>query len=372
MIPSRPSDNEYSIHVVDQADNRSFEDWDRFVCGSARGHFVCLTSWLESFRTYSVPFFLIVATEKESPNTIVGGVTLLQYGNRWLGWMVSPFGPVVAQGHECLAQPLVDAAEQFARQQRMAILQINQACSSHGSPMLLPDTPLSTSRYLRPNPKPIGGGATQILWIEFPNEPDESKWDEALLATFHKKTRKNIRVAETNGVEVTVCESNESIREAYGVIEENGKRAGYATRAWSDVGSVLEKQIRLGHGVMHLAKHNGNALGALYCGTAGRRYQTVMQGTIRTNPDLKIGHALHWHAFKNAKRLGLLGCDLSADGNAGIKAFKESFLPCRMLLNPPLRLVFSSLKNRMIIHLLPKLLRHKKLISSIMRRSSKT
>jgi lipid II:glycine glycyltransferase (peptidoglycan interpeptide bridge formation enzyme) len=55
-----------------------------------------------------------------------------------------------------------------------------------------------------------------------------------------------------------------------------------------------------------------------------------MGGTLRTEPDLKVGHFTHWQAMKRARELNLLGYDFTSGGSAGVMRFKQGFNPQRI------------------------------------------
>ena len=355
----------HTIDVIGPSDSSTLRLWDEFMLTSPRGFFITLSSWLSSFAIYSVSFRIVMA--RDESGRILGGVALLNYGNRFIGWMISPVGPIVRPGYEHLAEELIAHTIQFALNSGTTMLQINVPQNDDiDSEILLTGFKRHGQRYLRPTPTPFGGGVKQLLWIEFPSEESDDAWSDKLLARFHKKTRKNIRYAIKNGVEVCECRTSDELQQAFAVIEDNGKRQGYATRSWKDVGPTIETQVQLNHATMHIARHEGRNIGALYGGTAGKRYQTVMQGTVRTKPDLKVGSILHWRAMEHARALNLIGCDLSSDGNPGIKAFKESFNPERVSFEAPLQFVFSSVRFRLLTRVLPWLRRNKKTIATVM------
>ena len=99
-------------------------------------------------------------------------------------------------------------------------------------------------------------------------------------------------------------------------------RSGVPPDAGKAQESLLEAVV-----VILVARQQGIDLGVHYGVIAGQRYNYLMGGTVRAQPDLGVGHFLHWMAINRAKDLGLMGYDLTSGGSSGVMRFKMGFGP---------------------------------------------
>src|SRR5207302_7771402 len=74
------------------ADRVQLDRWDEFLLNSPRGHYCQLSTWLRSFEAYGFRFAVLIARAASS-GPIVGGIGVVEFGNRVLRLIAAPIGP---------------------------------------------------------------------------------------------------------------------------------------------------------------------------------------------------------------------------------------------------------------------------------------
>ncbi len=352
---------------LEEGDKSGLEAWDEFLLRSPRGHYCQLSTWLRSFRSYGFSFSVLVARGKTG-GAIAGGIGLLRFGARPFGALSAPVGPIVEVGCEVAVRPILEAVLAEAKRRGAFLVQLQFPCAAGVVlPALLPSVdPPDQAPHYPGKWLPVGTAPGQMLWIEFPQAPEPEAWRELLLARFHPMTRRNIKLAQRQGLEVVEASSEPEIREAYTLIERNGRERGYATRRWQDFGPILLEQVARSQATVLLAQWRGRYVGAHYGVRAGRRYSYLMGAALREHGNLKIGHFLHWSAMNQARDLGLCGYDLTSGGTRGVLRFKMGFCPQRISFLPPESYVLSRWRCAVFSTVSPWLRRHKAVVSRVL------
>jgi hypothetical protein len=340
--------------------------WDRFLLDSPRGHFSQLSTRLKSFAPYGLDFAVLVARYEQSGH-IIGGAGLLNLGNRIFRIMTVPIGPIVDTGREDAAAPILEGVLDHARSCGSGLLQLRFPSSSTCDlaallPRVeLPEFPSSQAGVAFK----FGGTYNEMLWIEFPQNLDDASWRDEMLRSFGKYHRKKVRHAERNGLEESEASTEAELREAHSIIEGNGHFKGYSVRPWKDYGATLVEQVNKRQAVMLVARYNGRAVGAHYGVLAGKRYTYALGGISDAGRDLDAGYFLQWAAMNRARKLGLLGYDLTCMGPTDVWNFKKGFHPLHIPFVEPRYLVFSKLRYKVFSAAYPTLRKNRKLVSKI-------
>jgi len=355
------------LEWLEPGNEAGLREWDDFQSRSVRGHYCQLSTWLGSFEPYGFRFAVLVA-RREASGTVLGGIGVLRLGRGSFGVMRAPVGPIVEVGAEHLVQPILEALLERAERTGVFLLQLQFPCSQEVHlDALLPSVPLPDRVPHYPGRRfPAAGAPNQILWIGFENGRNGTAGRDDLLARFTPGARRHIRRAEQQGLYAHEVTQESDLREAYRLIEENGRQQGYSTRAWSDFGPVMLRQVQLGQGVMLVAQHRGRPVAAHYAILAGRRYCFLMGGTRRDDPKLNAGHFLHWSAILRAKELGLLGYDFTSGGPPGVLQFKMGFRPQVISFISPEYYVLSRWRSAAFFAVTPWLRKHKQLVSRVL------
>lgn len=346
---------------VQPEDHQAYRDWDAFVARSERGHYCQLSTFLRSYRQLGMKSDLLLARDPIA-HTIVGGCGLLHLDRPVFRLTIAPICPLVEPGYESSADAIVNSAVERARQHGSSFVQLHLASSeTAAAPGLLSATELGTLPRSEAGAVFTNGAAhTDMLWLEFPDEADDSAWDEAMLARFSKHHRRAIRRVERSSLQAREATSKADLREAYAVIAENARLRGYALRDWEYFGTTLVEQVQSGQAVVITAWHEGSILGAVYCVVAGRRLTYELGGILLRGRDLSTGFFLQWTAMQTARRLGLTGYDLGSPTSPSVMRFKSGFNPQHIELVEPRYVVFSRARFRLFTAVYPLATRHRR------------
>ncbi len=341
-------------------DSRELTKWDEFIMSSPRGHYCQLSTYLKSFRGYGFDYHIIMAKQQKN-NQITGGIGLLIFGKRPLNVVIAPMGPIIDVGQEGAFPSLISEALSYSQSVGAFLFQLKIPFTEEfADPAILPTIAMPTGVSHRDGfPFNIMAVPNQMLWIEFGNIASDEEWEANLLNNFSSSKRRNIRLSEKNGLVVLRAIKESELKEAYSIIELNGREQGYNARSWEDFGSTLIEQVNKGQAVVLVACHNGRLLGAHYGVLAGQRWSYIMGGTVRAEKDYKVGDFMQWQAMKTARGMGLRGYDLTSWGSAGVAEFKKGFCPTCIEFASPQYFILSRLRFAAFTKIYPALKRYK-------------
>ncbi len=359
---------DFHLEWIGPGDRRQLEEWDGFLLNSPRGHYCQLSAWLRSYCAFGFDFDVLIA-RGERGGPIVGGAGVLRFDKRPFRIMTVPIGPIVDVGQENAAEPILQATLDYAREVKVAVLQLHFPCSTeYELPALLPAARLPDLTSSEAGIAfQYGHAHNEMLWIEFPPRVDEETWRDQALRSFGQYHRKKIRQAGRNGLEAFEASTEAELRDAYSVIEENARLHGYQVRAWKDVREMMIEQVNNRQAIMLVARHRGRSVGAHYGALAGRRYTYALGGILAEGRELKAGYFLQWEAMNKAKRLGLSGYDLTSKGTPSVWEFKKGFRPKHIPFVAPRYFVFSKFRYKAFSWAYPKLREHREPVSKILR-----
>jgi hypothetical protein len=354
------------IKLIQSEDRKALESWDDFLLNCPRGHYRQLSTWLRSFKAYGFDFSVLLGQESAN-QPIRAGIGILHFGNR-LFRLMTALGPIVDAGFEEASSEILDAAINYAQNAGTSVLQLQFPCSDNVQlPALLPSISLSERHLFQEGIAfQMGSAPNQMLWVDFPTNQDAREWRETLLDRFDSHTRRNVRAAEKQTVEVSEATTESELKSAYSIVEKNAEDHGYSVRTWRDFGNTLIEQVEKHQAIVLVAHHEGKTLGTHYGVLAGKRYSYIMGGTTRTQPDRKIGHLLHWKAMNRARELGLTGYDFTSGGSPGVMRFKMGFAPKEIEFVQPRFIVFSPVRHVAFRFVYPWLKKHKRIVSGLL------
>jgi len=352
---------------LDWLNETDMAEWDRFQMNEPRGHYCQLSTWLKSFRVFGGTEMVLAARGPDG--TILGGAGCIRWRKWGFEFWTCPAGPIVQQGNEHCAAPILQEAAERAREAgAMALIVQPPVPRSPALPqMLLPDEHLPPHPDLATRMRLPGMAVEEMMWIVFSRDGVVSSWEEGLLSTFTQNTRRDIRSALRSRLALMEPEDPEQMRAVYGVIEANGRTQGYATRTWDELGETIIEQVRRRQALLFGVTFENMLVGAYYGVLAGRRLSYIMGGTVRVGGGLKVGHFAQWMAIKKAHERGMAGHDLTSFGTPGVNSFKMGFNPDIIEFVPARQLVFQPLRYRLWINLLPTVQRHARFFATLMR-----
>lgn len=339
--------------------DNELQKWDDFLLNSPRGHYAQLSTWLKSFEAYGAAFQIIVAEEDEK---IVGGMGLVIFGKGPFKLVTVPIGPIIAHGFEHLDKPMIAEAVKYAKKIGAFLFQLRiPYIHQNSTDFLLNSIALPESiAFEKGFPFKVASTPNILFLVHLKQTDNDASWEEEMLNSFKSNTRRNIRKSMRNGLTIAEAVTDTDLQEAYAVIEQNGVKQGYSVRTWKEFGPTLIEQVRKKQAVVMTVKKEDQLLGAHYGIIAGKRYSYSMGGTKRIEKDYLVGHFLHWHVIKKAKKLGLRSYDFTSRGSPGVMRFKNGFKAEIIEFDAPYYVVLSKPKFFIFNQLFPMMKKHKK------------
>lgn len=341
-------------------DSRELEQWDQFLMSSPRGHYCQLSTYLKSFSPYGFGYHILMVKPLKS-DQVIGGIGLLIFGKRPFNVVIAPMGPIIEVGQEEAFESLLSEALSYSRSAGAFLFQLKIPFTEEiADPAILPTITMPTGISPQDGfPFDLMAVPNQMLWIEFEDIASDEEWEAHMLKRFTSGKRRDIRMSEKNRLSALRVTKESELKEAYSVIELNGREQGYSTRSWEEFGPTLVEQVKKGHAVVLVAYREGQILGAHYGVLAGRRWSYLMGGTVRTDKDYNVGAFLHWQVMKTARAMGLRGYDLTSWGSSGVAQFKMGFRPTHVKFANPKHFILSHWRFAVFMKVYPALKKHK-------------
>ena len=342
-------------------DSPELDQWDQFLMSSPRGHYCQLSTYLKSFNAYGFDSHVIVV-KHQGNDQIIGGIGLLEFGKKSFKIVTAPMGPIIDVGHEDSFSPLISEALSYSKSVGAFLFQLKiPFTEKFADPAILPTITMPTDASHRDGfPFAIMAVINQMLWIDFGNIASDEEWEAQMFKRFGSSKRRNIRLSEKNGLSVLQATKESELKEAYSLIELNGRNQGYSTRSWEEFGPTLVEQVNKGQAVVLVACRDGQFLGVNYGVLAGRRWSSVMSGTVRTEKDYKVGDFMRWQTMRTARAMGLRGYDFTSWGTRGVAEFKKGFHPTHIEFANPQYFVLSGWKFAAFMKVYPVLKKYKR------------
>jgi hypothetical protein len=193
--------------------------------------------------------------------------------------------------------------------------------------------PQPETRNVFPNPQsairnPQSESPTPVPFITYLGHTlDLTKGEKALHSGLRDSTRRNIKKAAAQGVEVRITNDFEGVREFYRLHCFTRKVHGVPPQPFSFFRKIYDRVISAGHGFLVLASHGGkNIAGSVFLyfgdravfkyGASDRKYQE-----LRGN-NLVMWEAIKWFAGNGFKSFCFGRTEL---GNEGLRQFKSGW-----------------------------------------------
>ncbi|WP_158531217.1 lipid II:glycine glycyltransferase FemX [Algoriphagus chordae] len=301
--------------------------WDEFLQENPRGIYLQTQAWLESYRAYGFSPELLLA--KDSDGIILGGLGLVLAGMGPLKILVAPYGPIINEGHDNLAEEIIAEFKTKAKAKGAFMAQLSlpaayskdQAESQHLLSYKLTEALFSKVKkglIFKYVAGIIGFRAVHL----FPGEADAY---EKVRANYKAATRRDVNKSGRMGNELYLPSSEAEIKEAYELIELNAVNQGYSVRTWNDFGPTLISLINKKQCFIACCKNEESLKGALIIFDVGKKLHYIMGATLREKKDLMVGHYLQDQVIQMAVQKGYDFYDISIGGSEGVVRFKEGF-----------------------------------------------
>ncbi len=318
--------NDYQVTWTSSVND--LKEWDQFLQNDPRGHCQQVSHWLSSFKIYSLDFELLLIRNNDSE--IIGGLGVVIVGVSIFKVLVAPSGPILSNGYEGLFEPILELFVERAKAKKVFYCHINvpvlkednsflgEYCLSNISKESLLFSGNEGNEFIHV----YGINGLRPVYIKY--EEDLSPYDY-VLSKCNSNTRRNIRAAYKNKLELRYATTESDVKDAYNVIERNAKLQGYDVRSWDDSKEMIMNMIKSGLCIAPCAYSDGVLKGSLIVFDIGQRLSYVYGGIIREEKDLKLGHFMHNEMIKLSIEKAYKFYDISVNGSEGVTRFKKGF-----------------------------------------------
>ncbi len=291
-------------------EDNSREQFNSFVANHARGTFLQSWQWGEfqkSLHKQVRRFFIYEQNEIIASAQVITNSTSLGTYN------YCAYGPLWKEGL---------SEQDTAKALRLFVTTVNK--DSQLFTRIEPTQQFDFTSIGGKKTDPIQPSETLLLNIAQP--------EQELLATFHTKTRYNIKVAEKHNVQVqTFSEVNQQVID---LIMQTSERQGYRnhtrayiTQLWEFLAATSELTA-----TGYLASINESPAASGLMIDFGKTRTYLFGGSDYEQRKYMAPYLMHWQAIKDAKQLGLSFYDFGASETAsghvgGYMKFKMGFIP---------------------------------------------
>jgi lipid II:glycine glycyltransferase (peptidoglycan interpeptide bridge formation enzyme) len=129
----------------------------------------------------------------------------------------------------------------------------------------------------------------------------EGRGEEEIMASFHSKTRYNIRVAQKNGVEV-LRGTKTDVARFHEIMMETGLRDGFVIRSCSYFENMLG--VLGEHARLYMAYHEGKAVAGTLCVRYGDKVWYLYGASSNTARNVMPNYLLQWEMIRWAIECG--------------------------------------------------------------------
>lgn len=233
-----------------------------------------------------------------------------------------PRGPVFDENNKELTEFIFSSLRKIAGKERAFFMRISPAFLEENN---LCKELLNKNKFFF-SKKQLQTKATMII--------DVRRGDDELLASFHKKTRYNIGLAERNGVTVTKLGDEKELQDFYVIMQKMAERQNYTLQSIEYYRYIQEKLVKEGIAEIYLAKNSESTIiGGIVVFSYAKRSYYMYGGFDYEYRSLMGNYLVHWQVMKEARARGdeyydLQGIPLIKDESHpmfGFYRFKKGF-----------------------------------------------
>lgn len=310
------------MEILKQQDTEAYKAYKEFIEKSQKGHFMQGPEWgkVKSAWTWEA------IVEKNPDGEIVGAMSVLIRRVPGLPFtiMYAPRGPVCDVHDRDVFARLIAGVRALAVKYNAYVFKID------------PDVPVTDKEFMA-----LMGSFGFELHGDGKNFDDiqprfvfrldvEGKTEEEVFASFHSKTRYNIRVAQKHSIEVKIADKS-ALNEFLPIMRTTGERDGFATRPIEYFEGMLDAFGP--HARLYMAYHHGTPVAGTIAIQYGNKVWYLYGASSNTYRNMMPNYLLQWEMIRwsiEAKcRIydfrGVSG-DLSPDNPLyGLYRFKKGF-----------------------------------------------
>jgi len=309
-----------TFEIIDKAHLKEYED---FVSTHPKGHFIQSYKWADVKSSWK---WQAVAV-RNAEGRIVGGASVLIRRMPGVPWtmMYAGRGPVCDVHDREVLAALTEGLKKLGKQNKAYVFKMDPDVCSSDTEFISIMKDLGYSLKI-PGKNFEGMQPAYVFRLDV-----KGKTEEELMASFHQKTRYNIRLSYRKGVEVRVC-GEEMLDDFSRIMLETGNRDGFVTRPKEYFATMLRtfgENARLYMAFYEgkpvggtIAIHYGNKVWYLY-GASSNEHRNVMP-----NYQLQM-EMIRWALETGCDIYDFRGVsgDLSPDNPLyGLYLFKKGFM----------------------------------------------
>ena len=308
--------------MVEFVTKETLPEYEQFVASHPKGHFMQSFLWSKQKPEWIWEGMFV----RGADGKIMGALSVLIRKLPYLPYrlMYAGRGPVCDIRNVETMQELTEGAKQLATRYHAYCLKIDPD-------VLISDTQFITDMEslgyrLHDSGKNFSGIQPRFVFRLYLNGRDK----EEMLASFHSKTRYNIRVAERKGVEVKIA-GREAVGDFSRLMLETGVRDGFVVRSAEYFEKILEN---LGeHARLYMAYSEGVAIAGTLAIHYGDKVWYLYGASSNAHRNLMPNYLLQWSMIQWAVELGArvydfrgVSGDLSESNPLyGLYRFKKGF-----------------------------------------------
>ncbi len=304
------------MNWITTKEDKYVSQWNQFILTDKNISFVQSIHRVRAYEKYGMDWELLLCIDEED-NVLLGSANVIIKMPLFKLYICSN-GPTIAQGFEDKSEEFF---EQFKnRAQRLGCLASQISVPNKFNPAQLQDA-IVGSIFTNV------ASATKNSMISLKTEENQLLDKEALIATFSKKGRRDVRASYRKGLTSKLAKNEEDLKQAYACVENNARMKGYQVRAWDDMKDFILASVKSGNAYVITAWFDEEIQGAVLLERSSNYLSYSMGGVKRHTPDLLTGYFLQTEAMMLAISLELDYYDVSYEGPKEVQRFKKMFNP---------------------------------------------
>lgn len=311
----------WQTRVIDASEA---ERYDAYIAQAPKGNILQSYGWGQvKARTGWRPLYMVV----EDGSRIVAAALFLKrslpVGGKCI--LYSPRGPVFDLNNFQLFDYFLDQVRWLGRQQRAILWKIDPDVPSSNHEL----TAYLKSHGFRPAASDSGFEGTQpryVFRLDISPSPDQ------LLASFHPKTRYNIRLSQRRGVTVRQDCTNQDLKTFYTILTETAERDGFLIRGASYFEAIWEELGSRDQARLFLAEYQDKPIAGALAFTIGDKAWYIYGASLSQHRNVMPNHLVQWTVINWAKERGCVmydfrGVPVADPGHPlyGLYRFKKGF-----------------------------------------------
>ncbi len=307
------------MEILKQEHYKEYED---FVQSHPKGHFMQSRLWAGVKNSWKWE----AVVERDAEGRIIGSMAILirKVPGLPASILYSPRGPVCDVHDRAVLESLLTGARELAKKHRGYVLKLDPDVSSSDTEFASLMEELGF--HSKSKSKNFEGIQPRFVFRLYP----EGRSEEEIMASFHQKTRYNIRVAVKKGVTVKI-EGPEALPDFHRIMLETGVRDGFMIRSegyFRQMMDCLGEHVRL-----YMAYWEGQPVAGTLCMHYGDKVWYLYGASSNESRNVMPNYLLQWEMIRWALEKGCrvydfrgVSGDLSEDNPLyGLYRFKKGY-----------------------------------------------